>query len=68
MKLTIDIRDDWMEDRIRAGADDGSNDTEYDLLCEIGDLITDAARAAGMDLSALDALRQRRDDGEELNS
>jgi hypothetical protein len=68
MKLTIDIDDDWPEKRIRAGADDGSNDAEYDLLCEVGDAVTTAMREAGMDMTALDALVARRADGEWLNS
>lgn len=37
MKVTIDVRDDWLRDLHNAVGDGGSNDDEHDLLMEIAE-------------------------------
>jgi hypothetical protein len=37
MKITIDVRDEWLADFEKATGDLGSNDDEHDLLAEIAD-------------------------------
>lgn len=37
MKVTIDIREDWILDVMKETGADGSNDAEHDLLMEVAD-------------------------------
>lgn len=42
MKVTIEIRDDLVADAQREFADDGSNDIEHEILCELVDAVKEA--------------------------
>lgn len=37
MKITIDVRDEWLRDLHKAVGDSGSNDAEHELLMEIAE-------------------------------
>lgn len=67
MKLTIYVRDGFLEDVARGFAVDGSNDDEHDLLGEMADNVREAMRAAGADMTAIDDLWACANNLEELN-
>lgn len=56
MKITIEVRDDWLADVREAVGDSGSNDDEHNLLVELADEVSAWSRGVGDDKPTPDVL------------
>jgi len=42
MRVTIEVREDWIFDVVQATGDNGTNDAEHELLMEVADQVRES--------------------------